>query len=586
MEVVVRVASDGEASELIFPYSLEDESVRFCPPNFSLAAQFILISLATVSGLGLQQDGRPVIRRPYEPSPSPSPKASDPRFEQAIQRGDKLASIGDLTGAQAQYRAAIQLSSRSSLAHYRIAEILFRQANYQSADEEYRQAISGDGNPRWTEVWSYLQLGKISDLDGHREDAKNEYRQALQTNDNSQGALAQARGYLDAPFTARDIQAQPSANQSSFGNDDVMRLVAAGVPDAVVIEKIRSCKCKLDTSTDAIIKLQRAGVSPAVIRVMISPNQSSEANHAAGKAADSNNDADVQDSTARRTVHVASKYPTASIFRKAVLPSSATPYDAASLYWSQYYYHCGDSHFLEWWNKGYFSEITQYRGVHWNAVTEPLSEADRLNGVQWRGKSYLSASAMRVAPRHKPWSPWGTAIGMQVSMEKTNGKWTITSYGGGFGPTDQNMSTDCTRVQAILRTVAAKTQEGSALGPQLIAAIVSKDYTKAQQVLHQGADPDASDGARTALMLAVRTGDARFVRALIEHGGDVNARGDHSINGITVLEFAMKYGTVEIVKLLLEGGADPQLTDGFGKTPQEYAREQGDPEILELVTRQ
>ena len=46
-----------------------------------------------------------------------------------------------------------------------------------------------------------MQLGKIFDLTGQRERASNEYRQALQTNDNTAGALDEARKYLQAPYT-------------------------------------------------------------------------------------------------------------------------------------------------------------------------------------------------------------------------------------------------------------------------------------------------------------------------------------------------------------------------------------------------
>jgi Flp pilus assembly protein TadD len=49
-------------------------------------------------------------------------------------------------------------------------------------------------------------LGKIFDITGQRERATNEYRQALQTNDNTQGALEEARKYLQKAYD------QPKAN--------------------------------------------------------------------------------------------------------------------------------------------------------------------------------------------------------------------------------------------------------------------------------------------------------------------------------------------------------------------------------------
>ncbi len=118
----------------------------------------------------------------------------------SIMRGQQDTEQGDLTEALKEYQKALDINKNSSLAHYRIAEVFFLQHNYQSAANAYREALNGDGVPRWTEVWSHIQLGKIFDLTGQRERATNEYRQALQTNDNTQNALDEARKYLQSPF--------------------------------------------------------------------------------------------------------------------------------------------------------------------------------------------------------------------------------------------------------------------------------------------------------------------------------------------------------------------------------------------------
>jgi aminopeptidase N len=122
------------------------------------------------------------------------------RLRASIQRGQGLVQQGDLAGALAEYNKALDVNKNSSLAHYRIAEVFFQQRNYQASANAYRDALNGDGDPRWTEVWSHIQLGKIFDITGQRERATNEYRQALQTNDNTQGALDEARRYLQKPF--------------------------------------------------------------------------------------------------------------------------------------------------------------------------------------------------------------------------------------------------------------------------------------------------------------------------------------------------------------------------------------------------
>ncbi len=119
----------------------------------------------------------------------------------AIMRGQQLVQPGDLAEALKEFQKALDNNKNSSLAHYRIAEVFFLQRNYQASANEYREALSGDGEPKWTEVWSHIQLGKIFDITGQRERATNEYRQALQTNDNTQGAQEEARKYLQTPYT-------------------------------------------------------------------------------------------------------------------------------------------------------------------------------------------------------------------------------------------------------------------------------------------------------------------------------------------------------------------------------------------------
>ena len=124
----------------------------------------------------------------------------------AILKGQQLVAQGDLTGALAEYQKALEANSSSSLANYRIAELLFTQRNYQASVNSYREALRGDGEPRWTEVWSHIQIGKIFDITGQRDRAVNEYRLAVQTNDNTQGAVNEARQWLQKPYKMPDSE--------------------------------------------------------------------------------------------------------------------------------------------------------------------------------------------------------------------------------------------------------------------------------------------------------------------------------------------------------------------------------------------
>jgi len=118
----------------------------------------------------------------------------------AILKGQQLMAQNDLPAALAQYQKALEANPLSSLASYRIGELLFAQHNYQASVNAYRDALRGDGEPKWSEVWSHIQIGKIFDLTGQRDRAVNEYRLAVQTNDNTQGALNEARLRLQRPF--------------------------------------------------------------------------------------------------------------------------------------------------------------------------------------------------------------------------------------------------------------------------------------------------------------------------------------------------------------------------------------------------
>ena len=122
----------------------------------------------------------------------------------SILKGQQLVAQGDLPGALAEYQKAIEVNPQSSLASYRIGELLFTQRNYQASVNAYRDSLRGDGEPRWTECWSHIALGKIFDITGQRDRAVNEYRLSVQTNDNTQGCVNEGRQWLQRPYKLPD----------------------------------------------------------------------------------------------------------------------------------------------------------------------------------------------------------------------------------------------------------------------------------------------------------------------------------------------------------------------------------------------
>src|SRR5438552_10520716 len=71
---------------------------------------------------------------------------------------------------------------------------------------------------------------------------------------------------------------------------------------------------------------------------------------------------------------------------------------------------------------------------------------------------------------------------------------------------------------------------------------------------------DAADDLREPLWAAVRNGDARAVKAVLDRGADVNA---HNEIGITALWIAVSNGKADVAEVLLEHGADVNARDGI-----------------------
>ena len=155
--------------------------------------------VGTHSPFTIETFGRPR-RIVVDPDDRVLKNSKDVKLRSSIMRGQALIQQGDLAGALSEFNKALEVNKNSSLAHYRVAEVFFLQRNYQASANAYRESLNGDGEPRWTEVWCHIQLGKIFDITGQRERAVNEYRQALQTNDNTQGAQDEAKKYIQKPF--------------------------------------------------------------------------------------------------------------------------------------------------------------------------------------------------------------------------------------------------------------------------------------------------------------------------------------------------------------------------------------------------
>src|SRR5262245_47207963 len=169
----------------------------------------------------IETDGKPEVKRvevvgpesPFSVTTFGKPKSAkiDPNYKvlrnseqlrvsAAIAKGDELRRLGEPTEAIAEFQKAIELNKRSSLAFYRIAEAFFEQRSYNTAANSFREALNGDLDPKWIEVWCHINLGRIYDVLGQRERALAEYQKAMDTNDDSQGAQEVAQKHIKEPY--------------------------------------------------------------------------------------------------------------------------------------------------------------------------------------------------------------------------------------------------------------------------------------------------------------------------------------------------------------------------------------------------
>ncbi|KAK1650377.1 hypothetical protein QYE76_068182 [Lolium multiflorum] len=112
-------------------------------------------------------------------------------------------------------------------------------------------------------------------------------------------------------------------------------------------------------------------------------------------------------------------------------------------------------------------------------------------------------------------------------------------------------------------------------------AAASKGQDEAMKILlEHGADPNRlMDHHITPLMLACCRKSLECMKLLIEAGADVNS----SYCGPTSLTQAIKIGFTDIVKFLLEAGADPNDPGEDGEIPIQLAAKRGDRDLVEFL---
>jgi len=101
----------------------------------------------------------------------------------------------------------------------------------------------------------------------------------------------------------------------------------------------------------------------------------------------------------------------------------------------------------------------------------------------------------------------------------------------------------------------------------IMVAVYKDDIKKIKNLIKSGVDPNVKDEyGRTPLHEAAAVGNVNAVRTLISYGADVNIKSSGRIQPVPILVQAATNAHFEVVKFLLESGADPQAHDNDGLT--------------------
>jgi len=210
--------------------------------------------------------------------------------------------------------------------------------------------------------------------------------------------------------------------------------------------------------------------------------------------------------------------------------------------------------------------------------------ADPLARENWMGQTALMWAA---AERHTSVVGPLIAGGAEVDS-RTDAGFTPLMFAARLGHIDT--------VDALLDAEADVNQTLPDGTSPLVVAVINAHYDLAIRLLERGADPNASEQGWTALHQLVwtrrpntnknqhnpsplqsgRVTDLELVKALVSHGGDVNARQTkeprdgyrNMLNRVDATPFllATKVVDLELMRLLLDLGADPLLTNEDGTT--------------------
>jgi ankyrin repeat protein len=137
-------------------------------------------------------------------------------------------------------------------------------------------------------------------------------------------------------------------------------------------------------------------------------------------------------------------------------------------------------------------------------------------------------------------------------------------------------------VEVLLMKGATVNSQDQKKRTPLILASSNGHLAVVEFLVSKGAEVNLKDSDRqTALMYASKRSFNEIATFLLKNGAKVNVQSKKK--GITALMLAAGWDNVELVRMLLEHGADPSLTDMFGKTAKIFAEEMGNTVVVGML---
>ncbi len=125
-------------------------------------------------------------------------------------------------------------------------------------------------------------------------------------------------------------------------------------------------------------------------------------------------------------------------------------------------------------------------------------------------------------------------------------------------------------------------QEQKEVNEQLIEAVTGGDADRVKKLIKKGANANAKDNFGTVLVKACDAQYDEIVGILVENGADVNSR-DDLFGATPLISASIHKGNITILEILVDAGAEIDAKDDFERTPLIYAAGFGDAEMIKFL---